>query len=174
MYADVGTCVLIHPEGDYSMLSGFLNGLLYVKGACLHYTTVAGKMFWCECVGSEWRVADIKRVEVVTGNVTLQTGQRGLPRHFTMNPGLKIRFRDHNTLMVVMPDAVNLCAQLKEYVSSVRSAERRGSEDRERALSASQEFTASLDMYTPATANFVTVTPIDEAVTHTKEDQESL
>lgn len=177
IYASMGTCVMIHPEGDYTMLSGFFDGLLYVRDGTLYYATVAGKIFWCECVGSDWEVSDIKRVEVVTGNVTIRGGPRSHPRHLTMNPGLKIRFRDHNTLMMAMPDAVSFCAQLREYMSSAQSAGKssgEGNEDQEMVSPTSTTFMASLDMYTPATANFVTLTPTNESATYSTEAQETL
>lgn len=174
MYAPVGTCVMIHPEGDYTMLSGFFDGLLYVRDGTLYYATVAGKIFWCECVGSDWAVSDVKRVEVVSGNITIRAGPRGHPRHLAMNPGLKIRFRDHNTLMMAMPDAVTFCGRLREYMSSTQSAERSSGEGNEDQEMASPTLMASLDMYTPATANFVTLTPTNESATYSPEAQETL
>lgn len=169
MHAEVGTCVLIHPEGDYTMLSGLFNGLVYVRGTTLRYATTAGSIFWCECVGSDWALSDIKKVEGVNGNISIRTG-RG-QRHLSMNPGLKIRFRDHDTLVMAMPDAVSFCTRLREHMATTESTAG-GVPDQE--LSASTQAMSSLDMYTPAAATFVTLTPTSDTVTYSKDAQEAL
>lgn len=169
MYAQVGTCVLIHPEGDYTMLSGLFDGLVHVRGSSLRYATTVGSIFWCECVGYNWGVSDIKQVESVNGNVTIRTG-RG-HRHLSMNPGLKIRFRDHDTLVMATPDAVSFCSRLREHIAGTRSGTG-GEPDSE--LSASTQAMSSLDMYTPTASTFVTLTPTNDTVSYSKDAQEAL
>lgn len=69
---------------------------------------------------------------------------------------------------MAMPDAVNFCSKLKEHLASTQG------EERVRESHGASELMASLDMYTPASANFATLTFTRETDTDSKDDQAAL
>jgi hypothetical protein len=123
MYTKVSSCVLLPSTGGFAMYSGAFSGFFYVRGSRLYYDTKVGSRFWCSCVGLDWDLADIGRVEAVTGSVKV-ISRHGIPRTLTMNPGLKITFKTNGSTMVTaMPDAVNFCAKLKQYMVAPQPVE---------------------------------------------------
>ena len=122
MYTKVSSCVLLPSTGGFTMYSGAFGGFFYVRGSRLYYDTKVGSHFWCSCVGLDWDLADIGDVKPVTGNVRV-TSRHGIPRTLSMNPGLKITFRNNNTMVTAMPDAVNFCAKLKQYMTAPKQVE---------------------------------------------------
>ena len=126
MYTECGKGVFMHLQSRIVMESSFFNGMVYVIGDRIYYNSKYGDTFWCPCIaGIERFVADIRNIEVVTGNFTV-FNSNGFNRELNMNPGLRITFKDNAALLVTMPDAVNFSLQLRQYQSNSISRGRMG------------------------------------------------
>ena len=123
MYTEVGTTIITHTASRLVMEASIFDGMVYVIDNRLYYNSKFGNTFWCACTsGSDWFLSDIRNIEVITGTYTL-FNKNGVNRPITINPGLKITFRDNTVLLTAMPDAVNFGLQLRRYGStpSIRS-----------------------------------------------------
>ena len=126
MYTEVGKAIISHQQSGIVMEASLFDGMVYVRGDRLYYNSKYGDEFWCTCTsGSDWFVSDIRNIEVITGDITFNYSN-GLNRHISMNPGIRITFRDNTILMAAMPDAINFSLKLRSYQSdpSIRNRRR--------------------------------------------------
>lgn len=110
----------MHLQSGIVMETMSFDGMVYVIGDRFFYNSKYRGTFWCPCsAGLERFVSDIRSIEVVTGNFTV-VNRQGFNRELSLNPGLRITFKDNAALLISMPDAVNFCLQLRQYQSNVR------------------------------------------------------
>lgn len=104
------------------LISGKLNGLLYVKDNQLCYEATIGKGLWRKCSKKRWDLSQVTHMTVVR-NQNIRVQHHKQAHYISMTPGLKVNLRSHSghnqTLITSMPDADTFSTRLAQYINAV-------------------------------------------------------
>lgn len=121
MYASVRDTALLDAYGD-KLISGSINGMLYVKGNQLCYQAVIVKGRWKKCVQRRWDLSQVTHMTVLR-NQKVRVWCHRQPNFVSMNPGLKVsllsRSGHSQSLVTSMSDVEQFSTRLAQHINSV-------------------------------------------------------
>lgn len=124
MYTDVGYSILTGIDSTNSnfITLSYNKGMVYVKDGALHHEVKLGSRLYCKYAKHSFKLCNIKRIEVVRGNITIlrRKGYRSTQYTVPMKLGLRIIFKKCETLVMAIPDPENFCTRLNWCIISSR------------------------------------------------------
>ena len=116
-HTDVLDIVVFKGDIPWYQVLGCCTGLMYIKDGSLYYEMKCGSSLCCLCCRKRFKLQDLRTVEVIDNQAfRFQSASIRNPRthEIVLSPGLRITAGYSTTVLVGVPEAVELAQQLRQ------------------------------------------------------------